>query len=181
LETYVKRTVERLLAAIEPNDEQGEPPLLPILNRYKPIGSTAEVDFKSTRQVFSTSKSHINQVVADTATWEQSAAFRLEQSTAADFYARNDHMEFTIPYEYLGVSHAYTPDFVVRLTNGVNLLLEIKGFEDDQDKAKHQAAQRWVAAVNHWGKLGTWAGPHVCHDPQMLGKELEYWLEKANA
>jgi type III restriction enzyme len=62
----------------------------------------------------------------------------------------------------------------VRLTNNVTLILEIKGYEDDQDRAKHQAAQRWVAAVNHWGQLGSWAF-HVCHNPQMLGRELE-WL-----
>ncbi|MBI4517856.1 MAG: DEAD/DEAH box helicase family protein [Deltaproteobacteria bacterium] len=173
LETYVKRIVERLIDEIEPDDDQGEPPLLPILNRYKPVGSTADVDFKTTRRCDPTSKSHINQVVSDTATWEQSAAFRLEQSRHVAFYARNDHLECVIPYEYLGVSHAYLPDFLVRLTNGVTLLLEIKGYEDNQDRAKHQAARRWVAAVNNWGCEGQW-NFHVCRDPQMLGRELEY-------
>lgn len=173
LETYARRTVERLIDAIEPNDEQGEPPLLPILNRYKPIGSTAEVDFKTTRPCYGTTKSHINQVVLDTATWEQSAAFRLEQSPVVTCYARNDHLEFVIPYGYLGVSHGYVPDYLVRLVNGVTLILEIKGYEDDHDRAKHQAAQRWIAAVNHWGQLGQWAF-HVCRDPQMLGQELDF-------
>jgi type III restriction enzyme len=64
------------------------------------------------------------------------------------FYARNDHLEFSIPYEYLGVSHAYVPDYVVRFADGTTLFLEIKGHEDDQDRAKHQAAKRWLAAVN---------------------------------
>ena len=50
-------------------------------------------------------------------------------------YARNDHLEFSIPYEYLGVSHAYFPDYVVLLTDGTTLLLEIKGLENDQDRA----------------------------------------------
>ncbi|MGA2624228.1 MAG: DEAD/DEAH box helicase family protein [Bacteroidota bacterium] len=172
LETYVKRTVERLTDAIEPNDLKGEPPLLPVLNKYKSIGSTGEVDFKTTRPVFPTRKSHINAVVADTATWEQSATFRLEQSKVVAFYARNDHLEFSIPYEFLGVSHSYIPDFLVRLTNDVTLILEIKGYEEDQDRAKHQATKRWVSAVNNWGKLGNWSF-HVCKDPQMLGRELE--------
>jgi len=35
-ETYFRRVVERLLAAIRPDDRQGETPLLPILNRYQP-------------------------------------------------------------------------------------------------------------------------------------------------
>lgn len=159
---------------LEPDDDQGEPPLIPIPNRYKPIGSTAEVDFKTTRPCYATIKSHINQVVLDTATCEQSAAFRLEQSGAVAFYARNDHLEFVIPYEYLGISHGYTPDYLVRLTNDVTLILEIKGYEDDQDRAKYQAAQRWKAAVNRWGQLGLWDF-HWCRNPQMLGRELE-WL-----
>jgi type III restriction enzyme len=47
---------------------------------------------------------------------------------------------------------------------------------DDQDRAKHQAAKRWVSAVNNWGLMGRW-GFHVFKDPQMLGKELQ-WLSK---
>jgi type III restriction enzyme len=76
----------------------------------------------------------------------------------------------------LGISHGYTPDFVVRLRNELTLILEIKGYEDDQDRAKHQAAKRWIKAVNNWGQLGQWDF-HVCKDPQMLGKELE-WLRE---
>jgi len=169
--------VERLIAAIEPDDEQGEPPLLPILNRYKPTGSTGDVNFKTTKPCFPTAFSHINQVVGDTQTWEQSAAFRLEQAKRA--YAKNDHLELAIPYEYLGVSHAYIPDFLICLEAGVTLILEIKGYQDDQDLAKHQAAKRWCSAVNNWGQLGRWVF-HVCKDPQMLGQELT-WLGKQTA
>ena len=87
------------------------------------------------------------------------------------FYARNDHMGLTIPYEYMGIDHAYEPDFLVRLGNGVTVVLEIKGFEDDQTKAKHNAANRWVEAVNNWGQLGRWVF-HVCRNPQMLEREM---------
>jgi type III restriction enzyme len=180
LDTYVRQSIGLLIDAIEPDDEKGEPPLLPILNRYKPTGSTAQVDFKTTKPCFQTQRSHINQVAADTATWEQSAAFWLEQAATkgiVNFYARNDHLEFVIPYQYQGVSHAYTPDFLVRLMNGVTLILEIKGQEPQQDRAKQQAANRWVSAVNNWGELGRWEY-HVCHDPQMLGKELELFSQK---
>ena len=47
------------------------------------------------------------------------------------------------------------------------------GFEDDQTKAKHTAANRWVEAVNNWGQLRRWAF-HVCRNPQLLDKEMEY-------
>jgi type III restriction enzyme len=41
----------------------------------------------------------------------------------------------------------------------------------EDDKAKHEAARRWIAAVNNWGKLGYWAF-HVCRDPQLIEREL---------
>ena len=182
LQVYAQQVVERLVAAIEPNESEGEPPLLPILNRYKKIGSTKDVDFKTVKPCSGTQMSHINLVASDTQTWEQSAAFRLEQAAKKGivcFYAKNDHMEFVIPYEFLGVIHAYTPDFLVRLAIGSTLVLEIKGHEDDQDRAKHQAAKRWVSAVNNWGELGKWEF-HVCKDPQMLGRELEWLIGKTH-
>ena len=170
-EKYVTRLVERLIAAIQPDETHGEPPLLPILNRYKPIGTSADVDFMTTRTCHSTERSHVNQVVLDTQTWESSATFRLEQSDVVDYYVRNDHLGLSIPYEYTGVSHNYEPDFIVRLKNEINLVLEIKGFETDQERAKYAGANRWVSAVNNWGQLGRWAF-HVCRDPQLLVEEL---------
>ncbi|MBI4330445.1 MAG: hypothetical protein HY673_04090 [Chloroflexi bacterium] len=59
----------------------------------------------------------------------------------------------------------------MRLKNGKMLVLEVKGEEDDQDRAKYQAARRWVTAVNNWGRLGVWDFA-VCRDPQMLGKMM---------
>ena len=54
-------------------------------------------------------------------------------------------------YECLGVRHSYVPDFLVRLGPGLTLVMEIKGYEDEQDRAKHQAAKRWVSAVRGLG------------------------------
>jgi hypothetical protein len=34
-----------------------------------------------------------------------------------------------------------------------------------------------MSAVNNWGKLGPWVF-HVCRDPQMLGRELEYLAKR---
>jgi type III restriction enzyme len=180
LEKYVQRIMERLRDAIVPDESEGEAPLMPIVNRYKPTGATAEVDFKTTRACHATMKSHIDQVVLDNLVWESSAGFRLESSDAVQFYARNDHMGLTIPYEYMGIDHAYEPDFLVRLSNGVTVVLEIKGFEDDQSKAKHNAAKRWVEAVNNWGQLRRWAF-HVCRNPQLLDKEMEYLARAESA
>ena len=170
-EKYVTRIVERLIAAIQPNETQGEIPLMPLLNRYKPIGTSSEVDFMTTRPCHGTQRSQINQVVLDTQRWERSACFWLEQSEVVACYVRNDHLGFSIPYEYTGVPHSYEPDFIVCLKNDVHLILEIKGFETEQDRAKHAGAQRWASAVSNWGRLGKWVF-RVCRDPQRLRHEL---------
>ena len=173
-EKYVQRLVGLFLAAIRPDESQGEPPLLPILNRHLPIGTTADVNFMTVRPCFVSHHSHVNLVAADTERWEQSAAYRIEQAVrrgTTRFYARNDGLELVIPYEFQGLSHNYEPDYLVRLANDVTLVLEIKGLLTEADKAKHQAAQRWCAAVSNWGKLGQWAF-HVCRDPQMLVREI---------
>jgi hypothetical protein len=194
LQRYVQRIKGRLLDAIRPDDTHGEPPLLPILNRYAPTGSTADVDFKTTRICHSTAHSHINQMPMHTQTWESSAAFYLEMAAnqgVVRSYARNDGLQFTIPYEYYGISHSYEPDFLVKLmvdaadpAKDVTVIIEIKGYETDQDLAKHQAARRWVRAVNNWGKMSTWDF-HVSRDPQLLLRELSYirrrWQQKATA
>jgi hypothetical protein len=61
------------------------------------------------------------------------------------------------------------PDYLVRLDNRATVILEIKGFGDDQTRAKPQAAKRWISAVNHWGKLGCWAF-HVYKESAVAGE-----------
>jgi type III restriction enzyme len=156
LATYTQKIIDLLTAAIVPDNFQGEPPLLPQLNKYKPIGSTEIIDYTTKKPVTNTKKSHINLVVADTKQWEQSAAFVLEAMTNVKAYVKNDRLDFTIPYEYDGEPHPYEPDYIVKLTNGLSLILEIKGYEDDLVRAKHQGAKKWVTAINNWGRLGVW-------------------------
>lgn len=171
LEKYVRRIKERLLDAIVPDEQEGEMPILPILNRYKPIGTTADVNFTTKRNVHSTQRSHVNAVVLDSS-WEQTAAFYLEQQTDHVFcYVRNDRPFLLIPYEYEGVQHHFEPDYIVRLGSGKTLILEIKGEEDDQDRAKYQAARRWVTAINNWGRLGAWDFA-VCRDPALIPRQI---------
>lgn len=174
LQTYAQQIIGLLVTAIIPDDEQGETPLLPRLNRYKPIGSTENIHFKTVKPVQATVASHLNFVACDTNSWEQAATFQLERLAKNDgvlCYARNDHMEFNIPYEIYGYPHVYEPDFLVRLKNSVTVILEIKGRPHEETDAKHQAARRWVAAVNRWGRLGKWDFL-VCWEPQRLGKAL---------
>jgi type III restriction enzyme len=172
LDRYSGQIAERVFTAIRPDESAGEPPLLPLLNRHRPIGDTSVVDFKTVKPCFATRKSHINQVAADTGSWEQAAAFALEASDHVFAYARNDHLECVIPWELHGHPRAYVPDFLVRLGDDSTLVLEIKGQETNEDRAKHEAARRWVAAVNNWRRLGRWRFD-VCHDPHALGAQIE--------
>ena len=172
VEKYVRRIKQRLLDAIVPDEQEDEAPLLPVMNPYKSIGTTADVDFTTRRPVHSTERSQINAVVLDSG-WEQTAAFFLEQQKElVHSYARNERPFVLIPYEYEGVQHHYEPDYLVRMKSGVTLVLEVKGQEDDQDLAKYQAAHRWVTAVNNWGRLGKWEFV-VSKDPWSLPKVLQ--------
>ena len=183
LQTYAQRVAGILADAIRPNDSAGEAPLLPLLNRYEPIGSTARVHFKTVRPVQAATASHLNHVACDTDSWEQAAMFQIEQLAecgTVECYVRNDHLEFNIPYELYREPHAYEPDFIVRLSNGVHVVVEIKGRSRDDTSAKHQAARRWVTAVNHWGRLGEWDFL-ICRDPQLLGLRLTEMLNARQA
>ena len=180
LQTYAMRIVGLLAAAIAPDESRGEPPLLPRLNRYRRSGSTGSVHFKTVKPVQATVMSHLNYVACDTGSWEQAAAFqfeRLAKDGLVRCYARNDRLEFNIPYELYGNPRAYEPDFIARLTNGVNVVVEVKGRPDPDADAKHQAAKRWISAVNHWGQLGEWDFL-VCRNPQSLAKELAALIEE---
>lgn len=181
LETYAQRIIGLLVAAIMPDDGKGEAPLLPRLNRSRPIDSTERVRFKTVKPVQATGASHLNFVACDTGSWEQAAMFQLETLASEGVvycYARNGRLEFNIPYEFYGIPHVYEPDFIVRLRNSVNLVLEIKGKQHEDTDAKHQAAKRWVCAVNYWGRLGKWDFL-VCRDPQQLGAKIREIAVKA--
>jgi type III restriction enzyme len=126
------------------------------------------------KPVQATEASHLNYVACDTNSWEQAAMFHLEKLAQQDgvlCYARNDHLEFNIPYEMYGYSHVYEPDFLVKLKTGVTVILEIKGQEHETTEAKHQAARRWMSAVNNWARLGEWEFL-VCREPQLLAAGL---------
>lgn len=155
---YKERIIERLTEAIEPDTEAGEPPLLPVIERFRPIGLTSEVLFRTVRPTVGTTKSHVSHVVLDAPKWEHSAAYQLERLPEVIAYARNDHLDFTIPYEWQGARHEYRPDYLVRWSTqdrhlpagrqgDVMVILEIKGFESERDRQKEAAARRWVRAV----------------------------------
>ena len=149
--------VERLLAAIRPDDETGESAEAPCYETGRGPGSTTEVDFETRREPYPVMKSHVNAVVPDTAKWEQSAAYCLDTHDRVHSFVKNAGLGFAIPYLHNGEPHEYLPDFIVRLNGGEAryLILETKGY-DPLTEVKSQAAHRWVRAVNADGSFGSW-------------------------
>ncbi|MGH7320996.1 MAG: restriction endonuclease, partial [Candidatus Rokuibacteriota bacterium] len=158
LSPYYGWVIERLAEAIRPDAGHGEAAELPRYETRRGPGSTAEVDFWTSRDVREVQRSHVNYVVADTAKWEQSAAYVLDTHPVVEAFVKNAGLGFAIPYLHNGQSHDYMPDFVVRLRSDPPclLILETKGF-DPTGEIKAAAAQRWISAVNADGAYGRWA------------------------
>jgi type III restriction enzyme len=152
--------IYRAIAASEP----GTKVLKPILRPYDTVGSTRYVEFETTRPTYVTrpDKCHINLVVADTQSWEQKMAQTLEGMDEVVCYVKNQGLGFTIPYTIDGEEKNYVPDFLIRIRDGhddlLNLILEVTG-EAKKEKAAKAATARtlWVPAINNQATYGRWA------------------------
>jgi type III restriction enzyme len=142
--------------------------LRPMLNRFQPEGSTADVYFHTRKPTVPTEKSEVSHVTLDGKdgnTWEQLLAAELELNPNVAAYVKNDHLGFTIPYVHKGRSHAYIPDFLVRLHNRDGekfhrtLIVEVSGSQKSPGPTQAKALtarDSWCAAVNNHGGLGRW-------------------------
>jgi type III restriction enzyme len=152
-------------------NEQNIERLEPVFDEQSPIGSTRAMRvWYTTRPNQPTQRSQISHVVFDS-TWEKFAADLLETSDAVSAYARNDHLGFRVHYLWNGATRRYVPDFLVRLSNGKVLVLEIKGQDTEQERAKRAAMQSWVDAVNARGGFGVWCCD-VAYQPAQLQDAL---------
>ena len=151
---YVVLLKERIAAAIRPGEDRAGS-LLPVLDEYQAIGSTDGIAFQTGKPCWPVEKSPLSHVVYDSKL-ELGIAQQLEAHPDVVSFAKNDRLFLEVPYRYMGRSLRYRPDFLVQLRSGVNLLIEGKGRVDEKDDSKLTAANRWVAAVNEWGKLGRW-------------------------
>ena len=130
--------------------------LEPVFDRDHPIRSTGDMGTWYTGKACEhTAKSHINFCVYDS-TWEASEAFELDHNPGVAAWVKNDHLGFEVLYIYRGVVRKYRPDFLVRLTSGDMLILEVKGRDSDQDQIKRRFLDEWVNAVNTHGGFGRW-------------------------
>jgi len=131
--------------------------LVAIFDKENPLKSTGKMmTWYTTKPCEITKKSHISHVVFDS-TWEASEAFEFDRNENVLSWAKNDHLGFVINYIFRGVIHKYYPDFLIKLINGVNLVLEVKGMDDQQNRTKRQYLDEWVKAINSDGRFGDWS------------------------
>lgn len=149
----VDLVVQHLLHYI--NQENAES-LTPVFDEENPVGATGQMrTWYTTKPCQLTNKSHISHVVGDAA-WEGYAANVMEARDDVEAYAKNDHLNFQIYYMWNGSRRRYVPDFLIKLSEGKILVLEIKGQDSPQNKAKREALDEWVRAVSSYGGFGEW-------------------------
>ena len=145
--------------------------LEPVFDRDHPIRSTGGMaTWYTGKPCGRTERSHINFCVYDS-TWEASEAFELDRNPLVDAWAKNDHLGFEVLYVFRGVVRKYRPDFLIRLRSGDMLVLETKGEDDEQNRAKRRFLAEWVEAVNQHGGFGHWRWA-VSRDPGDLKDKL---------
>jgi len=128
-----------------------------VFDEERPIGSTAAMrTWYTTKPCAPTAKSQISHVVYDS-TWEKAVADLCEKEPEVIAWAKNDHLDFKVRYMCRGSSRNFIPDYLIRLRNGKTLVLEVKGQDSEQNRAKRAAMNEWVSAINAEGGFGVWA------------------------
>ncbi|MDR0704823.1 MAG: hypothetical protein LBF88_07530, partial [Planctomycetaceae bacterium] len=145
--------------------------LILVFDREKPIRSTSDVrTWWTTKYAEAMEKSHINFTVFDSI-MEFHDAKKINDYKNVDSFVKNDHLGFSILYNYQGVIRKYIPDFIVCFKNNTKLILETKGRDTDQDKTKREFLNEWCKAVNQDGRFGKWNW-NVSFDPNDIPKIL---------
>ena len=156
---------ERIFAAITREGIDSRP-VKAVLDPYNPVGSTAHVNFnttKTSRWEADSRRCHINWLVLDS-DWEGEFCRVAESQPHVKAYVKNHNLGLEVPYRRGSEMRTYIPDFIVRIDDRrgdddlLNLIVEIKGYrgEDAKDK-KTTMDTYWVPGVNHHGDYGRWA------------------------
>ncbi len=156
---------ERITAAIT-RHHAAERPVEAMLDSYNPCGSTAQVNFntsKTRRYETDARRCHVNWVVLDS-DWEAEFCRVAESHPRVKAYVKNHNLGLEVPYRTGAESRTYIPDFIVQIDDGkgdddpLHLIVEIKGYRGEDAKDKKTAMEtHWVPGVNRLRDYGRWA------------------------
>jgi type III restriction enzyme len=156
---------ERITAAIT-RAEVGNRPVKAVLDPYNPVGSTAHVNFntsKTSRYETDARRCHVNWVILDS-DWEAEFCRVAEAHPRVMAYVKNHNLGLEVPYRYGSEMRTYIPDFIVLIDDGngeedpLHLVVEIKGYRrEDAKEKKNTMDAYWVPGVNNHGNYGRWA------------------------
>jgi type III restriction enzyme len=163
--TLMETACNRIIAAIN-TELVGERPIKAVLDPYVPTGTTAAVNFttsKTLRWQTAPQRCHVNWAILDSH-WEAEFCRVAEQHPRVRAYVKNHGLGFEVPYRLGSEVRRYRPDFIVRIDDGrgdddlLNLVVEVKGYrgEDVKDKSTTMKTY-WVPGVNNLGTHGRWA------------------------
>jgi type III restriction enzyme len=110
---------ERIKAAIT-ETLKGENQIKAILDAYNPQGSTRHVNFTTSKRTLwkaDPRKCHINWIVCDS-DWEAEFCRVAEAHPRVRAYARNQGLNFEVPYLMGTTPHKYIPDIIVQVDDG---------------------------------------------------------------
>ena len=159
------RACEIITAGITNSHADGYP-VKALVDPFNPTGSTAHVNFttsKTSRWETDARKCHVNWVVLDS-DWEAEFCRVAESHPKVMAYVKNHNLGLEVPYRSGSNARTYIPDFVVQVDDGrgkhdlLNLVVEIKGYRNEDAKAKKLAMETyWVPGVNNLHRYGRWA------------------------
>jgi type III restriction enzyme len=143
----------------------GERPIKAMLDSYNPTGSTAHVNFttsKTSRWETNPQRCQVDWVILDSG-WEGEFCRVAEAHSRVRAYVKNQSLGFEVPYRYGSKIRRYIPDFIVLVDDGrgednlLHLVVEIKGFRGEDAKEKKATMETyWVPGVNNLGSYGRW-------------------------
>ena len=177
---------ERITAAIT-RAEIGSRPVRAVLDPYNPFGSTAHVNFNTTRTSrweTDARRCHVNWVVLDS-DWEAEFCRVAESHPCVKAYVKNHNLGLEVPYRYGSETRTYYPDFIVLVDDGhgqddlLHLVVEIKGYRREDAKEKKATMDTyWVPGVNRHGRYGRWAFAELT-DVYEMQSDFEAIVERA--
>ena len=142
-----------------------EQPVIVVLDPYNPMGSTADVDFPTSKPTYDTDARfcHVNKVACDSG-WEAEFCRMAESHPQVRAYVKNQGLGFTVPYRDGSIARDYFPDFIVLVNDGhgeddcLRLVVEVKGRRGENAKVKKETMENyWIPGVNRLGGYGRWA------------------------